>query len=60
MLKHIDLSRKRTLESIHFKRWLELWEETIHRHFKGPNADEAINRAQQIGGLMQHKIAANP
>ncbi|MEM7299216.1 MAG: group III truncated hemoglobin [Bacteroidota bacterium] len=58
MLKHIDLNRKKELEAIHFEQWLRLWEHTVRSHFEGPNAEEAINRAQQIAGLMKHKIAS--
>ncbi len=56
MIKHIDLSEKKQLKAEHFERWLKLWEETINEHFKGKKSEEAIMRAKQIGGLMNHKI----
>ena len=57
MVKHIQLNQKEALEQKHFERWLHLWENTIKLHFKGPKANEAINKAHQISGLMQFKIA---
>ena len=56
MTKHIQLHKQKKLESRHFERWMELWEKTVHRHFDGPIANEAINRAKQIGGLMKFKV----
>ena len=56
MLKHIDLNRKEPLKPKHFERWLELWETTLQENFRGKNADEALNRAKQIGALMQFKV----
>lgn len=56
MIKHIELSRKVSFEQIHFDRWLQLWGETIHSLFEGPKSEEAIERANSIGGLMLYKI----
>ncbi|MEQ6168924.1 group III truncated hemoglobin [Ekhidna sp. MALMAid0563] len=56
MLKHIQLSQKKALESKHFERWLELWEKTIRMSFQGPKAEEAISRAKQIASLMKFKV----
>jgi hemoglobin len=61
MLKHIALSQKKPLKPDHFERWLSLWASTIHSHFQGKKAEEAISKAHQISGLMQFKIAGqNP
>lgn len=57
MLKHIQLSRKQTLQTRHFERWLKHWETTVQECFCGEKAHEAIERAHQIGALMQTKIA---
>ncbi|RNC92466.1 MAG: group III truncated hemoglobin [Allomuricauda sp.] len=57
MLKHISLNKKEEIKSEHFSRWLELWEQTIHENFHGNLADEAINKAVQIGDLMKFKVA---
>lgn len=56
MTKHIVLNQKEPLTSVHFERWLQLWEETLSNHFQGSIAQEALKRAQQIAGLMQFKI----
>jgi len=56
MVKHIELNDKEPLTSIHFERWLQLWEETLSKHFNGPKAQEALKRAKQIGELMKFKI----
>ena len=56
MLKHLELNERRRLESAHFDRWLELWEETVKAHFEGEKASKAISKARQIGELMQFKL----
>ncbi|MEQ9468182.1 MAG: group III truncated hemoglobin [Ekhidna sp.] len=56
MTKHIQLNKQKKLEAQHFERWLELWEKTVRTHFDGPTAEEAINRAKQIGSLMKFKV----
>lgn len=59
MLKHIALNSKSPLTSAHFERWLSIWELTITENYQGTKAKEAIERAKQIGGLMQFKIKQN-
>lgn len=56
MTKHIQLNQKKALESKHFERWLELWEETVQTNFEGPKSEEAISRAKQIASLMKFKV----
>lgn len=56
MLTHIQLHKTIPLHAEHFKQWLYLWEQTINENFEGKNADEAIAKAKNIGGLMQYKI----
>jgi hemoglobin len=56
MLKHIALNQKVKLESIHFDRWLELWEKTIRQKHQGEKADDAIKRAHMMKELMLFKI----
>lgn len=61
MLKHIQLNQKKAIEPKHFERWLSLWEKTVNEFFTGEKASLAIQRAKQIGELMQYKIGAmNP
>lgn len=56
MDKHFELHKRSHLKSAHFERWLYLWKKTINRHFEGPMANEAINRAKTIAGVMQLKL----
>ncbi len=56
MLSHIHLNHKYPIEDKHFERWLFLWKQTINDSFKGCNANEAIQRANQIAQLIQFKI----
>jgi hemoglobin len=58
MEKHIKLHQKQGLDSVHFERWLSLWRETIESNFQGPTASKAIEKARQIGMLIQHKLGA--
>jgi hemoglobin len=50
--KHIHLG----IDSTHFRRWLELFTETVDEHFVGFKADEVKSRAQSIAGVFQHKM----
>ena len=56
MLKHIQLNNKKALDATHFDRWLSIWEKTIQENYQGERADMAIQRANNIGALMQFKI----
>ncbi|NNE27543.1 MAG: group III truncated hemoglobin [Saprospiraceae bacterium] len=56
MVKHIALNRIEKITDQHFNRWLSLWNLTVEEHFRGPQATEAMKRADQIAGLMKHKI----
>lgn len=57
MIKHIDLSNKKSLTDKHFERWLFLWENTVNENFYGEKAKEAVQQAKNISGLMKLKIA---
>lgn len=52
MSKHLGLA----ITTDHFSRWLMLFVETVDTEFKGPIADEAKNRAQNIANLFQFKM----
>ena len=56
MLKHIALNKKEPMNPKHFERWLELWETTVLENFSGTRADEAVQRANQIGELMKFMV----
>ena len=57
MRKHIELDQKHSLKPLHFERWKKLFFETLDEHFAGPKVDEAKNKVELMGALMQHKIA---
>lgn len=40
----------------HFSQWLKLWEESIHMHFEGLIAEEAIFRAQKVAYVFQMRL----
>ncbi len=52
MQKHLPLA----IGAPHFKRWLELFTQTVDDHFEGFNATEIKNRAQSIAAIFQHKM----
>ena len=56
MLKHIHLDAMEKLNAEHFERWLSLWKETIQENFVGEISEQAIKKADQIGGFMKFKI----
>jgi len=56
MDKHIALSKLTPLNKEHFNTWLLLWHQTLQEHFKGPIADLAKSKAENIAGLMLFKI----
>ena len=51
-VKHMNLP----IKAEHFNRWLILFVETVNSEFKGPVAEEAINRAKTIANVFQHKM----
>ncbi len=56
MAKHMDLNRKTALLPQHFKRWLELWEETVNDLFAGAMAEQTITRGKNIASVMEYKV----
>lgn len=54
--KHIALNRRLKLENFHFDHWLVLWKTTVEENFTGVNALSAIQRAQSIKAIIQHKL----
>lgn len=57
ILKHLELHSKSPLTPAHFERWFQLCKQTTESLFEGTNATKAFNSANQIGQLMQFKIA---
>jgi hemoglobin len=56
MLKHIELNAMEAIKAEHFERWISIWKETIQENFVGEISEQAIKKAEQIGGLMKFKI----
>jgi hemoglobin len=46
------------IDGQHFSRWLELFGQTVDRHFEGPVAEDAKKRADLMAALFQHKLKA--
>jgi len=42
--------------TVHFSRWLKLFEETVNENFAGAKAEEIKARAWAIAGVFQHKM----
>ncbi len=56
MTPHFVLHEKEPLTKAHFDRWLELFNTTIDKRYRGPRADLMKTRASGVAALMQHKL----
>lgn len=56
MQVHKDLNKKEPLTPEHFKRWLQLFVETVNSLFEGDKAELAKQRAMSISTSIQVKI----
>lgn len=54
--KHLVLDIRRE----HFEQWLKLFGDTLEAEFRGPKADEALDRARNIASLFQHRMGLTP
>ncbi len=52
--RKIHLQHTTTVE--HFKRWLQLWDETLDAHFEGPNTNKMKTHAKAIAAVMLQKL----
>lgn len=57
--KHIEIDKQIPLDDAHFKRWLQLWTETIDNLFIGKVADDAKKRAGLMIQLISTKVLAS-
>jgi hemoglobin len=57
MLVHQRIHQIFPLKKPAFERWLNLWKATVQELFVGPQADNVIQRAESIAGIMQQKLA---
>jgi len=56
MLVHQHIHQQNPLSAQHFERWLQLWTTTARQHFKGPQLENMIQRAESIAQIMQQKL----
>jgi hemoglobin len=56
MYKHIQLNSKKNIEADHFGRWLFLFAAEVDKHFAGPVAEEAKQRARAIAPTMNMRF----
>ncbi len=54
--KNVDTNFKHTISQEHFGRWLQLWFTTIDELFYGEKANQAKERARNIGSMLFLKI----
>ncbi len=53
---HLDLHQIKRLETVHFNRWLELFNETVDHSFEGIKATQAKERARSIAIFLNGKL----
>jgi hemoglobin len=56
MVQHQALHQKSNMTAEHFKRWLQLFNDTVNELFEGDNAEIIKQRALSIATVMQIKI----
>jgi hemoglobin len=56
MYKHIQLNNKQNIAEEHFGRWLALFAAEVDKHFEGPVAEEAKQRARAIAPTMNMRF----
>lgn len=56
MAVHQHIHQQFPLSAAHFDRWMTAWEENAKRLFAGPNADNIVQRARNIGHIMAQKL----
>lgn len=56
MAKHHNIHQVSRLKMEHFRRWQTLFTETVKENFEGANAKKIIEKASNIGTVMQMKL----
>ena len=56
LVTHRHIHQKHTTNENHFKRWLQLFEETVDALYSGANADKMKQHSRAIAMVMQQKI----
>ncbi len=57
---HKLVHEQRAFTPDHFRRWLELFEETIALGWVGPNADRALALAHQVARVHRQQLLGDP
>jgi hemoglobin len=60
LMVHGELSEKTPLRPEHFKRWLEIFDETVNGLFAGERADFLLQRAHMIANRMLNYVSGVP
>ncbi|MFD2933491.1 group III truncated hemoglobin [Spirosoma flavum] len=55
-LPHLELGNKTAIHTVHFQRWLSLFNQTVDELFAGDRAEMAKIRAQSIAVALQSKL----
>lgn len=56
---HREVHKIEAFRPEHFDRWFELWCESIHARWQGPNADLARAHAERTAGLLSRQLLDN-
>lgn len=53
---HRKINAKHATEPEHFKKWLQLFDETLDQNFKGENTEKIRQHARTIASVMENKM----
>lgn len=56
---HKEVHEQRAFTAAHFRRWIELFEETVALGWTGPNADRALTLAHDVARVHSHQLIDN-
>jgi len=57
MKPHLDLNKSKPFKTLHFKRWLSVFNSAVDELFEGDNAHVIKSRALSIATVMEIKIS---
>lgn len=60
LMIHAELHEKSPLDARHFRRWLEIFRETVNENFSGERADFALMRAEAIANRFLNFVSGVP
>ncbi len=56
LIAHKKFNEKKETSFTHFKRWLDLFEDSVNEKYEGPNAQKMKNHAHAISMVMLKKL----